>query len=251
MRVFQNSPLIYTLVIWISFCDYRNRVCFFHKANGWSINQAINEYISWWIEIEEELRFSFHLLTFFYFTFTILFSQYDSGDEECDESGGDCVVCMNEQRDTLILPCRHLCLCSPCAENIRFQASNCPICRSPFRALLQVRALQKREPGTAATSDHAADDEDNIPAGYEVVPLTEALNGPPIHHLKYQQPKQSPTATPPTVIKPVAVPRSKKRSKKYVQFSYRASVWLIVQSLIHRWTLLIDWFIYLIHWLVG
>lgn len=51
---------------------------------------------------------------------------------------------MSEVRDTLILPCRHLCLCNGCADSLRYQANNCPICRAPFRALLQIRALQKQ-----------------------------------------------------------------------------------------------------------
>lgn len=68
--------------------------------------------------------------------------------EECDvddddEGGGECVICMSEPRDTLILPCRHLCLCQLCADSLRYQANNCPICRAPFRALLQIRALKK------------------------------------------------------------------------------------------------------------
>lgn len=50
---------------------------------------------------------------------------------------------MCDVRDTLILPCRHLCLCNSCADSLRYQANNCPICRAPFRALLQIRALQK------------------------------------------------------------------------------------------------------------
>ena len=45
---------------------------------------------------------------------------------------------MCEKRDTLILPCRHLCLCKSCAANLRNQSNNCPICRVPFFALLQM-----------------------------------------------------------------------------------------------------------------
>lgn len=63
--------------------------------------------------------------------------------EDDDEGGGECVICMSEPRDTLILPCRHLCLCQLCADSLRYQANNCPICRAPFRALLQIRALRK------------------------------------------------------------------------------------------------------------
>ncbi len=56
-------------------------------------------------------------------------------------SGAECVVCMCDSRDTIILPCRHLCLCNACADSLRYQANNCPICRAPFRALLQVLPL--------------------------------------------------------------------------------------------------------------
>jgi hypothetical protein len=120
------------------------------------------------------------------------------------------VVCMSDPRDTLILPCRHLCLCNGCAESLRYQANNCPICRAPFRALLQVRALQKKEL-TAGTSIRT-EEEENVPSGYEIVPLTEALNGPPTQNVNYQ-PKNSPLESSP-VVKPVAGPRNRKRSKK-------------------------------------
>lgn len=105
-----------------------------------------------------------------------------NGDEETEDSGAECVICMCESRDTLILPCRHLCLCSCCADSLRYQANNCPICRAPFRALLQVRAVRRGTPGALAvphlgTSGDAQSCQD-VPPGYEVVPLVEALNGP-------------------------------------------------------------------------
>ena len=51
---------------------------------------------------------------------------HDDADAE-EEARGleeaiECVVCMSEGRDTMVLPCRHLCLCNPCAEVLRFQA---------------------------------------------------------------------------------------------------------------------------------
>ena len=50
-------------------------------------------------------------------------------DEENSDNSSECVVCLSDLRDTLILPCRHLCLCNSCADTLRYQASNCPICR--------------------------------------------------------------------------------------------------------------------------
>ncbi|KAI4793772.1 hypothetical protein KUCAC02_032502, partial [Chaenocephalus aceratus] len=85
--------------------------------------------------------------------------------------------------------CGHLCLCNACADTLRYQANCCPICRLPFRALLQIRAMRKKlsplSPSsfnpviTSQTSDseeHSASE--HIPPGYEVVSLLEALNGP-------------------------------------------------------------------------
>ncbi|XP_062331114.1 E3 ubiquitin ligase RNF157 isoform X2 [Osmerus eperlanus] len=109
-------------------------------------------------------------------------------DDEISDNSAECVVCLSDVRDTLILPCRHLCLCNACADTLRYQANCCPICRLPFRALLQIRAMRKRlslSPAgmnsviTSQTSDseeHSASE--HIPPGYEAVSLLEALNGP-------------------------------------------------------------------------
>lgn len=55
------------------------------------------------------------------------------------ENTFECVICISEERDTMLLPCRHLCLCTTCAQSLRYQANSCPICRSPFRAALNIR----------------------------------------------------------------------------------------------------------------
>ena len=138
----------------------------------------------------------------------------DSGDEDCEDNGGDCVVCMSDPRDTIILPCRHLCLCNTCAESLRYQANNCPICRVPFRALLQIRALQKREGGSTRRT---VDDEENIPHGYEAVSLIEALNGPSVPLRSSTKQESIASSISPTVVAKVPPePRPRKKSKKYV-----------------------------------
>uniref|UniRef100_U3JNR2 E3 ubiquitin-protein ligase n=1 Tax=Ficedula albicollis TaxID=59894 RepID=U3JNR2_FICAL len=132
-------------------------------------------------------------------------------DDENSDNSNECVVCLSDLRDTLILPCRHLCLCNSCADTLRYQANNCPICRLPFRALLQIRAVRKKpgalspvsfSPVLAQSVDHdehshpfkpfkvssvslpsrkprreVRTSSDNIPPGYEPISLLEALNG--------------------------------------------------------------------------
>lgn len=105
-------------------------------------------------------------------------------DDENEDNSGECVICMSDTRDTLILPCRHLCLCNSCADSLRYQANNCPICRAPFRALLQIRAVQKSSGGAhtniTTPQQQALQDTnaENVPPGYIAVSLIEALNGP-------------------------------------------------------------------------
>lgn len=108
-------------------------------------------------------------------------------DDENEDNSGECVICMSDTRDTLILPCRHLCLCNSCADSLRYQANNCPICRAPFRALLQIRAVQKSlggahtnitTPQQQALQDTNAE---NVAPGYVAVSLIEALNGPSLN----------------------------------------------------------------------
>ncbi|XP_069125469.1 E3 ubiquitin-protein ligase MGRN1-like [Argopecten irradians] len=102
-------------------------------------------------------------------------------DDDLEDSGAECVICMSDMRDTLILPCRHLCLCSTCAESLRYQASSCPICRSPFRALLQIRAMRKKQSvplHQTEGNDENPVSQEGVPPGYEAVSLIEALNGP-------------------------------------------------------------------------
>uniref|UniRef100_A0A8C9ALC5 E3 ubiquitin-protein ligase n=1 Tax=Prolemur simus TaxID=1328070 RepID=A0A8C9ALC5_PROSS len=130
-------------------------------------------------------------------------------DDENSDNSNECVVCLSDLRDTLILPCRHLCLCTSCADTLRYQANNCPICRLPFRALLQIRAVRKKpgalspvsfSPVLAQSLDHEEHScpfkkskshpaslaskkpkretsSDSIPPGYEPISLLEALNG--------------------------------------------------------------------------
>ncbi|CAO1427125.1 unnamed protein product [Diamesa hyperborea] len=100
-------------------------------------------------------------------------------DDDNEDNGSECVICICEQRDTLILPCRHLCLCNSCADSLRYQANNCPICRAPFRALLQIRAVQKSNTAIInMSSQNCTDNGENIPMGYLPISLIEALNGP-------------------------------------------------------------------------
>ncbi|KAI8995062.1 hypothetical protein BC832DRAFT_362454 [Gaertneriomyces semiglobifer] len=65
-----------------------------------------------------------------------------------EDPSNECVVCLCEHRDVMMVPCRHLCVCSGCADSIRIPngtgsnarprgVSKCPICRAAVSGLLR------------------------------------------------------------------------------------------------------------------
>ncbi|CAM9998197.1 unnamed protein product [Scytosiphon promiscuus] len=45
-----------------------------------------------------------------------------------DDVPEECVICLTDPKDTLLLPCRHLCVCTECFRHV----DKCPVCRSAF-----------------------------------------------------------------------------------------------------------------------
>lgn len=66
-------------------------------------------------------------------------------DFDANDPGKECVICMSEPRDTTVLPCRHMCMCSECAKVLRFQTNRCPICRRPVERLMEIKVNKTEE----------------------------------------------------------------------------------------------------------
>eukprot|EP00871_Galdieria_phlegrea_P003813 jgi/Galph1/4432/GphlegSOOS_G3045.1 len=66
--------------------------------------------------------------------------EQQSDNSRADESAS-CAICLSQPRDTTLLPCRHMCLCSECAQRLRFQSNCCPICRQSVQSFLQIKGL--------------------------------------------------------------------------------------------------------------
>jgi hypothetical protein len=50
-----------------------------------------------------------------------------------------CVVCFDAPKDHLVLPCKHLCVCAGCAEQLtNTRTPTCPVCRGPIRETMKV-----------------------------------------------------------------------------------------------------------------
>ena len=50
-----------------------------------------------------------------------------------------CVVCFDAPKDHLVLPCKHLCVCEACAEQLTTtKTPMCPVCRGPIQQTMKV-----------------------------------------------------------------------------------------------------------------
>ncbi|KAK1651419.1 hypothetical protein QYE76_069224 [Lolium multiflorum] len=74
------------------------------------------------------------------------------GESDANDPGKECVICLSEPRDTTVLPCRHMCMCSECAKVLRYQTTRCPICRQPVERLLEIKVNNKAEEQPQQTS---------------------------------------------------------------------------------------------------
>ena len=60
-----------------------------------------------------------------------------SGSSAAASGEHDCVVCLDEQKSVLIMPCRHLCLCEACAVQVMSAPLvRCPVCRGKVASII-------------------------------------------------------------------------------------------------------------------
>ena len=84
----------------------------------------------------------------------------------------ECVACLVERRDTILLPCRHLCVCRSCFD--QFTNDTCPVCRAPFQSYLRFEGGggEARAADDAAAAPVPAEEARRSAA---VVPVSEAV----------------------------------------------------------------------------
>eukprot|EP01012_Entosiphon_sulcatum_P040030 TRINITY_DN5365_c0_g1_i1.p1 TRINITY_DN5365_c0_g1~~TRINITY_DN5365_c0_g1_i1.p1 ORF type:complete len:355 (-),score=25.35 TRINITY_DN5365_c0_g1_i1:360-1424(-) len=61
----------------------------------------------------------------------------DGNHADDGEDNTTCVICLANDRDTTVMPCRHMCLCGECADVLRRQTNKCPICRTVIERLIR------------------------------------------------------------------------------------------------------------------
>ncbi|KAL1193908.1 putative E3 ubiquitin-protein ligase LOG2 [Cardamine amara subsp. amara] len=83
----------------------------------------------------------------------------DDSADDANDPGKECVICLSEPRDTTVLPCRHMCMCSGCAKVLRFQTNRCPICRQPVERLLEIKVHGNSGSGNNTGQEGTAEQE--------------------------------------------------------------------------------------------
>ena len=47
-----------------------------------------------------------------------------------------CVVCLGAEREVILLPCGHVCVCATCADTLLAGGHLCPVCRGPITTVM-------------------------------------------------------------------------------------------------------------------
>jgi hypothetical protein len=61
-----------------------------------------------------------------------------SGDAAELEASHECVICMDQPKSHIIVPCGHQCVCQACAERLTEEGETCPICRVAVTMIMAV-----------------------------------------------------------------------------------------------------------------
>lgn len=58
-----------------------------------------------------------------------------------EDEEGLCVICITNPKDTAVMPCRHMCMCKNCSEELLKHKPVCPVCRAPISTLLHMPTI--------------------------------------------------------------------------------------------------------------
>jgi len=64
--------------------------------------------------------------------------RHQEGASEAASPQNECVVCMDSARDSLLVPCHHLCVCMACANSLKTDHGLCPVCRQNITGVIRV-----------------------------------------------------------------------------------------------------------------
>jgi hypothetical protein len=56
-----------------------------------------------------------------------------------EDEDKECTICLTENKDTLIMPCGHFCICSECGKSLIKAKQTCPVCRGNIGSLIPMK----------------------------------------------------------------------------------------------------------------
>lgn len=73
------------------------------------------------------------------------------------EEDEDCLVCCAQPKNTILLPCRHMCCCDVCLARM----DKCPVCRAPVESFVAFVGENQESENTEHVIPQRQDDDDN------------------------------------------------------------------------------------------
>ena len=46
-----------------------------------------------------------------------------------EDKNKECLICLDAVKDTIVMPCGHLCICKECGQGLVKAKHTCPVCR--------------------------------------------------------------------------------------------------------------------------
>lgn len=90
------------------------------------------------VRLYEFVRVNIHTVTRNRVQRVVVESSSSDSDDLEEPAERYCVICQEREKCILILPCKHLCLCSECTLRLRNYNRHCPICRTRVQKTMKI-----------------------------------------------------------------------------------------------------------------
>ena len=65
-----------------------------------------------------------------------------ASNSQADSEGSECIICLTNPRNLVLLPCRHVCICTTCYKSLR---QKCPQCRTVITSYMKWHSSRRKQ----------------------------------------------------------------------------------------------------------